>query len=290
MDFKKCGKGPLCRNSLIDTEGNLPISEFYTDKHKTTGYRSECKSCCNKKGLKSAPYIETRNKSIIEDYKNNTPMDEILAKHLVVYSTVYKVLKHAGITVDRREDLVGKRFTRLTVISKMGHSKEGRSWICRCDCGKETTVSTAMLNRGNTKSCGCLAAETARERFIKRHNIQREQKSSEIAQTAPIENSLTPISDLANLPELPRTISVNTTVPVIIPRPLRIEEKEWVGMPEFIQEQQRPYAKIIVRVGNEDALRNLAARLGQNLSQKTKSIWHPKLIMGVNSDKRWVDT
>lgn len=65
--------------------------------------------------------------------------------------------------------------------------------------------------------------------------------------------------------------------------------EHWVGMPEFVQEKQEPYACIKVRFESEEALQSFAELIGQPLTQKTKSIWHPKLLKGVNSDKRYVD-
>lgn len=49
----------------------------------------------------------------------------------------------------------------------------------------------------------------------------------------------------------------------------------WKGMPEFVQEKQEAYAKIIVRVDNEEDLQALAEALGQKLTKKTKSVWFP---------------
>lgn len=37
-------------------------------------------------------------------------------------------------------------------------------WLCRCECGNETFVRTARLLIGETKSCGCLAAELSSKR------------------------------------------------------------------------------------------------------------------------------
>ena len=50
-------------------------------------------------------------------------------------------------------ELEGKRFGDLTVIHRVsgGSSK----WLCKCDCGKETTVYGTNLMRGLTTSCGC---------------------------------------------------------------------------------------------------------------------------------------
>ncbi len=66
-------------------------------------------------------------------------------------------------------------------------------------------------------------------------------------------------------------------------------QKEWEGMPEFIQEKQKPHAQIIVRFANEEDLQEFAKLIGQKLTKKSKSIWHPQLVRGINSNKRFVD-
>jgi len=48
-----------------------------------------------------------------------------------------------------RIDQTGRRFGQLTVLSHI----KGRHWLCQCDCGNQTSVSTS--NFGKTKSCGC---------------------------------------------------------------------------------------------------------------------------------------
>lgn len=64
---------------------------------------------------------------------------------------------------------------------------------------------------------------------------------------------------------------------------------EWVDMPEFVQEKQDGYAKIIVRVRNKEDLEALAKALNQPLTQRTKAAWFPALVRGLNSNKRYVD-
>lgn len=60
-----------------------------------------------------------------------------------------------------RCELSGQRFGRLTAVRDAGSDAANhRLWLCRCDCGQETTVSTNRLRTGNTKSCGCLYRET----------------------------------------------------------------------------------------------------------------------------------
>ena len=64
---------------------------------------------------------------------------------------------------------------------------------------------------------------------------------------------------------------------------------EWDGMPEFVQPKQEPYAQMTIRFACEKDLQEFAEMIGQKLTRKTKSIWHPELVRGKNSLKRWVD-
>jgi hypothetical protein len=64
---------------------------------------------------------------------------------------------------------------------------------------------------------------------------------------------------------------------------------EWKDMPEFVQDKQEPFAKIIVRFDSQEDLDEFSKLIGQKLTPKTKSIWHPQLVRGINSAKRYVD-
>lgn len=52
-------------------------------------------------------------------------------------------------------------------------------------------------------------------------------------------------------------------------------KEEWKGMPEFVQEKQKPYSTINVRCETKEDLEDFARLIGQKLTNKTKSIWHP---------------
>lgn len=56
-----------------------------------------------------------------------------------------------------KDNLVGKVFGRLTVISFQGKNRLGEySWLCRCSCGKECSYTTErLLYKKGVRSCGC---------------------------------------------------------------------------------------------------------------------------------------
>ncbi|ARI78237.1 hypothetical protein [Halobacillus mangrovi] len=57
----------------------------------------------------------------------------------------------------KKTDLTRQKFGRLTVIEESGRA-EGSGhikWLCKCDCGNETSVRADHLRSNHTKSCGC---------------------------------------------------------------------------------------------------------------------------------------
>lgn len=65
--------------------------------------------------------------------------------------------------------------------------------------------------------------------------------------------------------------------------------EEWKDMPEFVQEKQEPYQQIIVRFRCKEDVEEFAQLIGQQLTPKTKSIWHPRLARGINANKVYID-
>lgn len=58
------------------------------------------------------------------------------------------------------KDLTGHPpFGRWTVLSYAGSRDGNAYWICQCDCGTTKEVCGGSLNRGDTRSCGCLQRE-----------------------------------------------------------------------------------------------------------------------------------
>jgi len=65
-------------------------------------------------------------------------------------------------------------------------------------------------------------------------------------------------------------------------------EEIWSGMPSFHQEQLTSYQAIYVHLRGPEDREKLAAALEQKLTERTKSIWYPKMDFVDNRDLRWV--
>ena len=73
-------------------------------------------------------------------------------------------------------DLTGMKVGRLTVIKQMPNNANNKvMWLCKCDCGNETTVIGSRLATGKTKSCGCLTRESTIARSTK-HGYRKTNK------------------------------------------------------------------------------------------------------------------
>lgn len=77
-------------------------------------------------------------------------------------------------------DLSGQRFGQLVAVRMLPERRNTfAAWVCRCDCGSETVVTSGQLRYGKTRSCGCLKGKgniahgmsSSRE-----HNIWRKMK------------------------------------------------------------------------------------------------------------------
>jgi hypothetical protein len=65
-------------------------------------------------------------------------------------------------------------------------------------------------------------------------------------------------------------------------------KKYWKGMPEYDQNDNPPWKQIYLNFRNEQDYNDFAKLIGQNLTDKTKSIWFPKLDIEENSLHRWI--
>ena len=58
--------------------------------------------------------------------------------------------------------------------------------------------------------------------------------------------------------------------------------KHWVNMPEFEQNKKIEFQKITVRFDSLEDLKDFSELIGQPLTEKTKSIWFPRLDRSKN--------
>lgn len=63
------------------------------------------------------------------------------------------------------KDVTGQKFGRLTALHRLHNTKGKTKWLCICDCGNLKEVTLNLLQRGETKSCGCLHKEFMKKQF-----------------------------------------------------------------------------------------------------------------------------
>ena len=69
-------------------------------------------------------------------------------------------------------DLTGRQFGKLTVVSRAQNNKRGRAmWKCVCECGRTSIVVGYNLTGGTTRSCGCLARKHGKAKKERLYNI-----------------------------------------------------------------------------------------------------------------------
>ena len=61
--------------------------------------------------------------------------------------------------------MIGQRFGRLVVtgIAKVAGAR--RKYVCKCDCGQESTARADHLTSGRVVSCGCKRVESSTARL-----------------------------------------------------------------------------------------------------------------------------
>lgn len=89
----------------------------------------------------------------------------------------------------KNEDLIGRKFNKLSIIAKEGKDKWGKQlWKCQCECGRETILTASVLKSGNTTTCGYCVWNT---KHIGEFNGQRFGRLTIIDQNYDIKNRKT---------------------------------------------------------------------------------------------------
>lgn len=90
----------------------------------------------------------------------------------ICYKTLQKRIRKWGVEKAFTEplktenviDITGKKFGRLTVISRAEGKGRAAHFKCLCDCGNTTIVRGYSLRKGITKSCGCMICMNKKKR------------------------------------------------------------------------------------------------------------------------------
>lgn len=70
--------------------------------------------------------------------------------------------------MSKKIDLIGQKFSNLIVVKEYGKGVSGGyKWVCICECGNTTIVSSDNLRRNHTQSCGCLQSKRIKEVCLK---------------------------------------------------------------------------------------------------------------------------
>jgi len=78
------------------------------------------------------------------------------------------------------KDITGQQFNRWTVIRKAKSGKGWQTkWLCVCICGNQKVIYGNHLQRGNSKSCGCLREELSLNRPLTHGHNRKNRPSSE---------------------------------------------------------------------------------------------------------------
>lgn len=85
--------------------------------------------------------------------------------------------------IKRADNLIGRHFGKLTVISEAGFvvkasGKRCRIYNCLCDCGNYCQIQHQYLVSGDTTSCGCIRSriEFAVSSYLKLHHYDFKQE------------------------------------------------------------------------------------------------------------------
>ena len=85
--------------------------------------------------------------------------------------------------------------------------------------------------------------------------------------------------DLLGLKDLVSAESINRATNTL--------DTEWVDMPEFKQEDKTAYRTIHIHFANDEGVRQFAAKIEKPITQKTKYLWYPDIVIEKMMDKRY---
>jgi len=107
-----------------------------------------------------------------------------------------------------------------------------------------------------------------------------------------VNNCLFPDDDISVAIDPSRLVS-NKKKETVVDAQDEIDEKywqsQWKGMPEYDQDWNLTFRTVTMKFRNKKDYDDFSQKIGQDITDKTKSIWHPKLDVTKNLKLRWVE-
>lgn len=110
-------------------------------------------------------------------------------------------------------DMVGKQFSRLTVVSRAENEGTRAAWNCICSCGNTVRVDGKKLRTEHTKSCGCYRVEVTAPKQGRR-NLKHGQ-----SRTAGYRRFQSRMRDIAEIRQRPSWANMDKLREIYVNRP-----------------------------------------------------------------------
>ena len=107
------------------------------------------------------------------------------------------------------ENLAGRTYGKWTVLDDYIRGKDRHiKWLCRCECGNESYVSSTKLRNGESLCCGCDRKEKIKEAVHKKMDATKEEDERRVVEslTGTVIGRLTVIGPMGRDPSNRKTI------------------------------------------------------------------------------------
>lgn len=72
--------------------------------------------------------------------------------------------------INRTNNLIGRKFGRLTVIGIDERGTRKTFWVCQCECGNVKSARSDSLQCGAIRSCGCMKKEQDKINLVAKYS------------------------------------------------------------------------------------------------------------------------
>jgi hypothetical protein len=111
----------------------------------------------------------------------------------------------------------------------------------------------------------------------------------EVKESADYDNYLGEVKDDSSLPTSLGSFMEDGEDGITEEADIEQWRKHWKNMPAFTQENNQAYKQILMSFRTKEDYEDFQKKIGQRLTEKTKSTWHPLLDVTANSLLRWMD-